>query len=148
MGLFTIQRFSLFWCSKSPNIEYCSLGVTRKVNNNLSGKRVHRCIKKADWSWNGAFGFGFAFNDTIRFGLVLKSAALPKAIFTGSYYGKKPIRHKRIFKSEKNAFNGYRERVLLRKQSTCLIIWAIFLPQVHKCKNRFFPVTLNELLCF
>jgi len=118
------------------HMEYCRLGATRKVNNNLSGKLARQCVKQADWSWKGAFGFGFAFNDThrgpfqpltfcdsvIRFGLVLKLAALPKAIFTGSYCGKKPIRHKRIPKSEKNAFSGYEERVLLRKQSTCLTI--------------------------
>lgn len=35
---------------------------------------------------------------------MLKLAALLKAIFTGICYGKKPTRHKRIFKSEKKSF--------------------------------------------
>lgn len=151
--LIHIQRgfstvFFLWMFTASKHAEYCSLRVTRKVSNSLSGKLAHRCVKEGDWSWKGTFGFGFAFNDTISFGLMLKLAALPRAIFTGSYCGKKPIRHKRIFKSEKKSFSGYGESVLLRKQSTCLIIWAIFFPQLHKCKNRFFPMALNELFCF
>lgn len=99
----------------SKHVEYCSLGVTRKVNNNLSGKWAHWCIKQADWSWKGAFGFDFAFNDTIRFGLVLKLSALPRAIFKGSYCGNKPIRHKRIFKSEKKCFQWIQWKGSLEK---------------------------------
>lgn len=95
----------------SPN----SQGVAGNVNNKLSGERARRRVQHADWIWRGAFGFGFAFNDTIRFGLVLKSAASPKAVFTGSYWGKKPIRHKRIFKSKKNHFPWIRGEGSLEK---------------------------------
>lgn len=96
--------------------EYHCWRVNRKVSNRLSGKLAHWYIKKANWSWKDAFGFRFAFNDKIRFGLTLKLAASPKAIFTGSYCGKKPIRHKRIFKSEKKkSFHWIRRKCSLEK---------------------------------